>query len=311
MNKKTYLARCAPIAIAAMAALPATPALAQDAATPAPVIVLPEPVVATAAPAPAPVVIDIPTLAPEAVTAAEEPNATTTTRATTTEAAPVRATRSIPRRASAASTPESSSQSMAASEASIAPAPVDPAMIEGAPIEAAPAQPTIAETVAPIQDNSSEALLLGLFGALGIGGIGLALLRSRRRHKAEPELIERPVVTRQPLPAAPVMARDGRSQRNTPVYSTPGATVPAHGAAVALPIGLPSSFEERDSLLRDMIAAKPDKANPFRSRGARAKRARLILQSLGRDFGNRKPRIDLSQYTNVWPALRGWQPAPA
>jgi len=63
--------------------------------------------------------------------------------------------------------------------------------------------------------------------------------------------------------------------------------------------------------LRDMIAAKPDRANPFRSRGARAKRARLILQSLGRDFEKRKPRIDLSEYANVWPALRGWQPATA
>ena len=58
-----------------------------------------------------------------------------------------------------------------------------------------------------------------------------------------------------------------------------------------------------------MINARPDRANPFASHKARAKRARLILQSIGTRFTDRKPGIDLSQYANVWPELRGWQPA--
>jgi len=78
---------------------------------------------------------------------------------------------------------------------------------------------------------------------------------------------------------------------------------PANGAAVVLPPELPETFEERDALLKQMIAAKPDRANPFRSTKARARRARLILQSLGRKFENARPRIDLSEYTANWPAL--------
>ncbi len=49
-----------------------------------------------------------------------------------------------------------------------------------------------------------------------------------------------------------------------------------------------------------MVAARPDKANPFTDRRQRAKRARLIMQSLGVTF-DRQPLIDLSQYPNNWP----------
>src|SRR5690606_40875264 len=75
------------------------------------------------------------------------------------------------------------------------------------------------------------------------------------------------------------------------------------GAAVPLPSRMPQSFAERDALLRQMITAKPDRANPFTTKRARLKRARLILQSLGRDFGDREPWIDLSQYPSNWPEL--------
>jgi hypothetical protein len=52
-----------------------------------------------------------------------------------------------------------------------------------------------------------------------------------------------------------------------------------------------------------MIDAPPDRANPFTDRRARLRRARLILQSLGRTFENAKPWIDLSDYPENWPAL--------
>jgi hypothetical protein len=52
-----------------------------------------------------------------------------------------------------------------------------------------------------------------------------------------------------------------------------------------------------------MVAARPDKANPFTDRRQRTKRARLIMQSLGVTF-DREPRIDLSQYPNNWPELQ-------
>lgn len=84
-----------------------------------------------------------------------------------------------------------------------------------------------------------------------------------------------------------------------------------YGDPVALPGALPETFEERDALLHELVAAKPDRANPFTASRARARRAKLIMQSLGQTFRDRKPRIDLSEYTNRWPAMRGWQPATA
>ena len=83
------------------------------------------------------------------------------------------------------------------------------------------------------------------------------------------------------------------------------------GAAVELPQEVPPTFEGRTNLLKRMVAARPDRANPFKSPKARLKRARLIMQSIGTSFHDRKPRIDLSQYTNIWPELRGWRPATA
>jgi hypothetical protein len=79
--------------------------------------------------------------------------------------------------------------------------------------------------------------------------------------------------------------------------------LPHTGASVALPATIPEDYAERDALVKRMIAAKPDRANPFTDRGARTRRARLILQSLGRDFGETEPWIDLSQYPNNWPEL--------
>jgi len=84
--------------------------------------------------------------------------------------------------------------------------------------------------------------------------------------------------------------------------ATPGA-LPSAGASVDLPARVPEDFDERSALLQRMIEAKPDKANPFRNRKSRAKRARLILQSLGRKFEHNDPWIDLSQYPNNWPEL--------
>jgi hypothetical protein len=83
----------------------------------------------------------------------------------------------------------------------------------------------------------------------------------------------------------------------------PSPSVAHTGASVPLPAKMPETFEERDALMKRMIAAKPDRANPFTSPIQRYKRAKLILQSLGRDFGDAEPWIDLSQYPQNWPEL--------
>ncbi|MBY8335233.1 hypothetical protein [Qipengyuania pacifica] len=319
MKKTRHLIASAPIAIAAMAALHTTAAGAQEAptivldipeeapaASTAPVVPSTAPV-ATTSPVPAPITVQLPEPEPVAeppVVNEAEPVATTqTTRAATREApapAPVAATQQAEATAApfANSVPEAADQQPLA--AATAPESAQPAA------ELTPVQD-------PVSDGSGAALL---FALLAVGGVGLAaflLFRSRRRKRDEEvPVIEQPVVA-EPLSRdtetvgttydsepAPAM----RAEPITPVTSN-------KDVAVELPSEAPRNPAERDRLLKRMIDAKPDRANPFASHKARAKRARLILQSLGTRFTDRKPGIDLSQYTNVWPELRGWRPATA
>jgi hypothetical protein len=142
-------------------------------------------------------------------------------------------------------------------------------------------------------------------------------------------VIDKPVVRREPrteLPAgtaAPEFPAGLQADRGAPLqpgvaYSgaafaaaKPSGNLSHSGAAVALPREMPKSYEERDALIQRMADAAPDRANPFRSRRARLKRARLILASLGRDFKNADPWIDLSQYPSNWPELARRQSAAA
>lgn len=322
MNNTRYLLRSGLAAIAAATAFVPTLATAQvepgsttgpiilpestlpSAATPAPTIVLPEsaPVVA---PSPEPVVIET---APEADAATPA----TTTRPAVTRSQTAQRTTAVrtPAPVQAPNTPDTpvvaaeqvtTTNDLAAADRAVAP-------------EMEPAQP-VATEIAPVEtqrEDMTEALARILAGLLvagvAIGGLVLLLRRRRRDALAEPMPIERPIV-REPLPtspldtpgtpafaaAAPVMAREATVHTN--------GGLPNQGAAIALPREAPTDFEERSELLRRMVEARPDRANPFRSPGARLKRARLILASLGRTFESRPPRIDLSQYTSNWPAL--------
>lgn len=184
-------------------------------------------------------------------------------------------------------------------------------------------------------DGTDEALVAGMLGALGlaaVGGVAFAASRRRRRRATgtdydvvEPTYLEEPVAAEpvvvrnpEPTPAMPMVSASSFAAPPAPVMAPPASpmastsSVPnGNGDPIPLPSQVPETFEERDALLKELVAAEPDRANPFTSVRARARRAKLIMQSLGQDFQSRKPRIDLSQYTNRWPALRGWQPATA
>ncbi len=208
-------------------------------------------------------------------------------------------------------------------------APVDtPANIELAP--------PVAEPVAITADGgTNEAVIAGLLGALGIAAVGgVAFAASRRRRSRANQIddvaydnFEQPVIE-QPVVHEPVAVQTPEPAFTTPVVpaSSFAAAAPvmaptaapalarttaSNGDPVPLPAEVPKTFAERDALLKELVAAEPDRANPFTGVRARARRAKLIMQSLGQDFTSRKPRIDLSEYSNRWPALRGWQPATA
>lgn len=309
MMTHNLFSRSAPLAIAASGALFASAAMAQDAAPVDTPIVLPPLAETTAAPAttaPAPIVLPdtvveapAPVAAPAPVTiASPEPVAARTIPRAQRPAAPraeARPTVIAPAAASAEAAPVSITEAVPvtaeAIPAEVAPLPVEPAQVATA-------------------DHIDEGLLAGLLGAAGIalvGGVAFASSR-RRRTRASAKLhdtvvaySERPAHD-QPVVAAPVAASSLAAHRQ-PEPSH------ANGDPVPLPDRLPATVEERVALIDRLAAAKPDRANPFTSRKARVKRARMIVNSLGLNFANRKPRIDLSEYTSRWPALRGWQPA--
>ena len=367
MRHTQHHLRSAPIAIAAILALGATPAVSQTAPAQAPPtpsaadpIVLQSPIAPpTATPTPAPttaapvlaprttqptIVLDLPPAPTAEAPADREPRATDRSPATAAAAEQAPASR------------ESATPARSASR-EVAPAAASPAVSPDTPVSSAGNDALLADRAAaplPVAEAAPEALAaepaavtgsdrvgpdwvaiisLALAGLIPLAAILLAVLWFRRRSRrvetiepheevahveesaVEPEPVPAPTA-REPEPVAPAAAPSLTFARApVPVAPTPEAPrrhpldgykgLPNAGAAVSLPAELPDTFEERDALLKRMIAAEPDRANPFRSTKARAKRARLILQSLGRTFENAKPRFDLSQYTGNWPALAG------
>lgn len=319
MTKTNLKIACAPLAIAAMTALNMTPAAAQsqpqivfdvpgDQSSPAlpgttaePTIVLPDPEPVATEPAIIPSEPTGITNATDAPAEAAQPATTPrdTAAARPAAVAPTPAPAAEPAPAIAATSPDESVSNTDNMPTAAAPVPNE--------AELAVARAEMAPAVQPGEDGATAALILAL---LVVGGIGLLAFFLVRRRRSDVPVIEKPIVTNtiEPKPA-PVMDRTPGFP-NAAAGPAPAATAnTSNGAAVELPRELPSSFEERSSLLARMVAARPDRANPFRSPKARAKRARLIMQSIGTRFASRKPRIDLSQYTNIWPELRGWRPA--
>lgn len=253
-----------------------------------------------------------------------QPEAAVAPAPVTTEAAPPPA--AVPA-APPASSPQSAQNTPVAAEA------VDPVVEASEQVEAfaspyaapagtfAPAE----TTVDPAPAGTGGLPLAALIGLLLVPVLALlAFLPFRRRKKAlrKPEHQARPLPARQPAATPPAYAAAApveRQPEREPVATygalspSPAAiginsarntaTVRSSGAAVELPEKMPARFEERDALLKRMIAARPDRANPFRSVKARARRAKLILQSLGRSFAHTDPHIDLSQYPNNWPEV--------
>ena len=325
--------RSATAAIAAVLALGSTPLLAQVISptgetvilTPAPAA--PPAVVPQAAP-PAttdPVVQSLPATYVPAKTAA--PVTSTAPSATAAKASPI--AKPAPR----AAAPVAVTSVGDTNDNAPASAPADEVVTPADDAELFPASETAIDDAAPAPADGQAAspingitIVAGIVGILVLLALALLVTVSRRRREElaqAPARVTRPII---PPQEAPVLAQpvhtgalpDAREKAlpvaghgTAPaVIASPAlvrpttlGTLPSNGAAVDLPAALPESYEERDALLKRMIEAKPDKANPFTDRKARMKRARLILQSLGRTFADTDPWIDFSQYPNNWPEL--------
>jgi hypothetical protein len=298
---------CASAAIAAALALASTPLSAQVAEAPPPVA--PDPVLTLpTAPPPQPaqptIVLpaELPEAAPPAEAAAPDPAPRDTAR---TERPAPRA-----RAATAAPAPVAAlDPEPVAAEEGLAPIAPEPAVETATPVAA---NEPAAAPAAPETDNTPFliAVLAGLAAiALAIWGF-IAIGRRKSADRKAALLIERPVVKPREPEAQPVAAEAGPTPSVSPIHPVAPAPSMAHtGASVPLPSKVPANFEERDALIKRMVAAKPDRANPFTSPIQRRKRAKLILQSLDRDFGKAESWIDLSQYPANWPELARKQAA--
>jgi hypothetical protein len=309
---KTHISATRPAGLAIAAALALTPLslFAQEAPTsvapaadPAPATAPPE----AAATAPDPVVA-----APDPVAAAPDPapvTTTTVTRTTRTVApAPVRTTtrtttaspvvapvvaRTVTSTAPVVAVPVEAVPS-ALPETTVAPLPADEPVVAPAPQRSA--------------FDTQMALILGGLAALAFLGWGFWAIGRRRRPSIA--VVHDPVIER-PLVAEPVATTPVREPIAFAPRPAPAAPSLRHtGAAVALPRTLPESHEAREELLNRMTEAKPDRANPFTSPIQRRKRARLIMQCIGKTFDH-APRIDLSQYPENWPELQSMRYADA
>ncbi len=197
--------------------------------------------------------------------------------------------------------------------------PIDPSIMES---EAAPEFAELPTEATPVESAAAQdwtaLVALALAGLIPLGFAVFAVMWWRRRSRTAGMA---PAIESHREPVAPI-ATPSRNPAAAPIIDhapyvpvdTPEAAQPVPVMAmsaeqsrasgeVILPREMPATFEARDKLLFAMIAAKPDRANPFKAPSARARRARLILQSLGRKFDEVTPRIDLSQYSYIWPHL--------
>lgn len=296
-------------AIAAVIALHAAPVFAQDvqtdppAASSVPIIIPASPAAPVITPEmqaappevitpPAAPVIVLPEVAPSAdadealarpqATAVRERAAPAAPAAARTVAAPDEGNAEAPRVETAPAVPTAEATGTAS----------DGVLAEGAlPAGAAAPAPRAAPAV-PVGESatSADAIdsgdvgtagVLGLLAAVGIAGIGAVAMMRRRRK--EPPLANEPIDG----PSGPVTSGSGMTEvEPVPVTTAAPLQAPAssHAAyrptpAVALVSGpVPSDPESRRELLEAMVSAPPDASNPFTSRKARMRRARIQLQ---------------------------------
>lgn len=263
MTKINAISPRSTMAISAMLLLSAGTAHAQEVTIP----VTDAPVAAAPVVTPAPVTptIVIPTTTPEPV-AAPATTAATTPVATPT-AQPRPAARPAPRAPVRESAPARSTAAAAETTPvpTIAPVPA----VAPAPVEEPAAAAPVAANVATESASPDWALPIGAAATLLVlGGVGLAVSRRRRVYEEDVDFVP-PVTTRpslRPQPERRIAPPMPPERPSSPTYAMSAANT--------------RTASEREALIERIVASPPDDANPFLSRKARRRRARIMVQSM-------------------------------
>lgn len=291
MRHETIRSIGAATAIAAALALGSTSTNAQEAA---PTIVLPPTVEAPpSAPAvpPAASVVQQPTIVLPTVNETAGQSATPAEHIDSPQPRAASRPTAQPRERSAVSAPATVPAPVAEAAASEPLAPIPTPPLAAAPA-AADMPPTVAEntrTDDPGTGFTAEAALAALLGAAGFIGAAL-LIRSRRRRESDrTDNAYEAVPYASPSAMRPVTGAPVKAPDPTPVsYAFYDTKAPLElGDKPVIVEGEVPTGDAREELLRRMIEAEPDASNPFTSRKARRRRARLILQS--REHGQAAP----------------------
>jgi hypothetical protein len=224
------------------------------------------------------------TEAPNQAVEAPTPTIVIPTVAAEPEAAPVAATTASLPRAGSSRTPASRTTVRSEARAAVPstpaqqrsePGPASTPVPETAPPAAEPLAASPAETspaqTSPAADNNRTsddwAVPVGAAATLlVVGGAVIAMRRRRRPYEEDVDFVP-PVINR------PV----GRPERRVGEGAVPPSpSQPAFGLAPAR-IATPT---EREALIERIVASPPDAANPFTSRKARRRRARIMVQSM-------------------------------
>ncbi|WP_162234210.1 hypothetical protein [Novosphingobium sp. Leaf2] len=164
----------------------------------------------------------------------------------------------------------------AANDSALASGAVPRAAVSPAPVAKPAARATTPVVPATQQSNVPVAGIAGILAALGVAGLGIFALRRRRRN--EPEYDEADYapasLAETALEAEPAQMAVAREVARPAMPTLSGNTA----SRVLATAGMPHSPEERQALLESMVAAEPDEGNPFTSRKARMRRARIQLQ---------------------------------
>jgi hypothetical protein len=131
-----------------------------------------------------------------------------------------------------------------------------------------------------------ELALGGLAALVVVGGAAFALTRNRR-YTAADEVIEPSIIADEisapavaSLPSEPAPAAVP-APAPAAAYVEPMTEVPAAlpATSFAMPEGPVPQGAAREALVERMVDAEPDEANPFHTRKARRRRARILLQT--------------------------------